>query len=283
MADQNMAWIEASLAGLPRPAFQARLRDELDRRIHMMTTMGVREGFSAVTPYITVVEIERVIAFAKEAFGAVETLRTTGGAGGLHCELRIGDSMLMLGGGAPARGREKPTALHVYVPDVDAVCKRALEAGAELVNPLEDKPYGERMCGVKDLGGNLWYIATRTVPAYEALRTVTPYLLQVNALGLIEFLKSAFSATEIGVFKTPDGKLMHAALRIGDAALEMGEAEAMPAAFYLYVPDADATYRQAMEAGAKPLYPPADQHYGDRVGGVEDAWGNTWYIASHLG
>jgi len=283
MANQNMAWIEASLAGCPRPAFQARLREELQRRIHMMTTMGVREGFSAVTPYITVVEIERVIAFAKEALGAVETLRTTGGAGGLHCEVRIGDSMLMLGGGVPAQGREKTNVLHVYVPDVDAACQRALAAGAELVNPLEDKPYGERMCGVKDAGGNLWYIATRTAPMHEALRTVTPYLLQANALGLIEFLKAAFSATEIGVFKTPDGKLMHGALRIGDAALELGDAEPVPAAFYLYVPDADATYRQAVEAGAKPLYPPADQPYGDRAGGVEDAWGNTWYIASHLG
>ena len=248
----------------------------------MMTTMGVREGFSAVTPYITVVEIERVIAFAKEALGAVETLRTAGSAGGLHCEVRIGDSMLMLGGGVPAQGREKTNVLHVYVPDVDAACQRALAAGAELVNPLEDKPYGERMCGVKDAGGNLWYIATRTAPMHEALRTVTPYLLQVNALGLIEFLKAAFSATEIGVFKTPDGKVMHGALRIGDAALEIGDAEPMPAAFYLYVPDADAVYRQAVEAGAKSLYPPADQPYGDRAGGVEDAWGNTWYIDSHL-
>ena len=283
MADRQTAWIEASLAGLPRPAFQARLREELERRIHMMTTMGVREGFSTVTPYITVVEIDRVIAFAKEVFGAVETLRTTGGAGGLHCELRIGDSMLMLGGGAPAQGREKPTVLHVYVPDVDATFQRALEAGAEALYPLEDKPYGERQGGVKDSGGNLWFIATRTTPAHEALRTVTPYLLQVNALGLIEFLKAAFSAKELGIFKTPDGKLMHGALVIGDAALEMGEAEPMPAAFYLYVPDADATYRQAVEAGAKSLYPPADQPYGDRAGGVEDAWGNTWYIASHLG
>ena len=52
-------------------------------------------------------------------------------------------------------------------------------------------------------------------------------------------------------------------------------------AAHLYVPDADAVYRQAVAAGAKPLYPPKDQPYGDRVDGVEDAWGNTWYIATH--
>ena len=113
------------------------------------------------------------------------------------------------------------------------------------------------------------------------MRTITPFLLAENALGLHEFLKQAFSAREEGVvYKSPDGKLMHAMLWIGDAALEFGESQGLPFAFYLYVPDADAVYRQAVAAGAKPLYPPKDQPYGDRMGGVEDAWGNTWYIAT---
>ena len=281
MADQRTAWIEASLAGCPGKAFQLRLREELERRIRMMTTMGVREGFSTVTPYVAVVEVERLIAFAKETFGAVETERTTGSAGGVHCELRIGDSMLMFSGGSPVRGREKLNALHVYVPDVDAVYRQALEAGAESLYEPQDKPYGARDAGVKDPTGNIWFIATPKGPRHEALRTVTPYVLAANALGLIEFLKAAFSAKEIGVYKSPEGKLLHAALRIGDAALEFGEAQGLPFAFYLYVPDADALYQQAVAAGAKSLYPPSDQPYGDRVGGVEDAWGNTWYIASH--
>ena len=76
---------------------------------------------------------------------------------------------------------------------------------------------------------------------------------------------------------------MHAALRIGDAIVEMGEAEPMPAGFYLYVPDADALYRQAVAAGARSLLTPADQPYGDRMAVVEDGWGNTWCIATHLG
>lgn len=249
----------------------------------MMTTMAVREGFSTVTPYVAVVEVERLISFAKEVFGAVETERSTGSAGGVHCELRIGESMLMFGGGSSVRGREKLNALHVYVPDADAVYRRALEAGAESLYEPQDKPYGARDAGVKDPTGNLWFIATPKGPKHEALRTVTPFLLATNALGLIEFLKAAFGAKEIGVYKSPEGNLQHAALRIGDAALEFGEAKGLPFAFYLYVPDADALYQQAVAAGAKSLYPPSDQPYGDRVGGVEDAWGNTWYIASHLG
>jgi PhnB protein len=216
----------------------------------------------------------------------VETHRSqgTGSAGGIHCELRIGDSMLMCGGGEALRGREKLATLHVYVPDTDAAYRRALEAGSESIAAPEDKPYGARQGSVKDPAGNRWVIATHHGPIEEPQRTVTLFLVPpANVFGLIDFLKAAFHAEEIGMYKSPSGKLEYAAVRIGDAVLEFGEAPGFPQpAVYLYVPDADAVYQQAIEAGAKSLYPPADQHYGDRVGGVEDAWGNTWYIATYL-
>jgi PhnB protein len=230
-----------------------------------------------------VVEVERLVRFAKEAFGAVETGRSTGSSGHVHCELRIGDSMLMCGD--VAAGRERPLALHMYVPDADAVYQRALAAGAESLSAPQDRPYGERQGGVKDPTGNIWYMATRFpgVQGVKGMRTLTPYLHHQNPLGLIDFLKQAFSAQELGVYKSPEGRVMHAALRIGEAIVEMGEAEPMPAGFYLYVQDADALYRQAVAAGAKSLLAPADQPYGDRIGVVEDGWGNTWCIATHLG
>lgn len=286
MPDPKFASMEAVLAECPRKEFRHRLREELERRIRMTATTaisGVREGFTTVTPYLSVVEVERLIQFAKEAFGAVETGRSIGGSGHLHCELRIGDSMLMCTNAA--RGRERPLALHMYVPDADAVYRRALEAGAESLSVPQDRPYGERQGGVKDATGNLWYIATRFpgAEALEGMRTLTPYLHHQNALGLIDFLKRAFSAQELGVYKSPEGRVMHAALRIGDAIVEMGETTPMPAGFYLYVPDADALYRQAVAAGAKSVYAPADQPYGDRMGVVEDDWGNGWCIATHLG
>jgi PhnB protein len=138
---------------------------------------------------------------------------------------------------------------------------------------------------VKDPTGNIWYVATRFpgVQQVKGMRTLTPYLHHQNPLGLIDFLKQAFSAQELGVYKSPEGRVMHAALRIGEAIVEMGEAEPMPAGFYLYVQDADALYRQAVAAGAKSRLAPADQPYGDRIGVVEDGWGNTWCIATHLG
>jgi PhnB protein len=293
MPEGTMAWIEAALTECPRRKFQDRLREELERkiRIHMTaaqittTEAGVREGFTTVTPYLTVVEAERLVQFAKDAFGAVETGRSIGGSGHLHCEIQIGDSMLMCGGGESVRGNEKPLALHMYVPDADAAYERALAAGAESLAAPENKPYGERMAGVKDPTGNMWYLATRLPGAdvVEGMRTVTPYLHHNNALGLIDFLKHAFDAQELGVYKSPDGRVMHAAVRMGSSILEMGETTPMPASFYVYVPNADEVYQQAIAAGAKSVFAPVNQPYGDRMGVVEDGWGNTWCLATHLG
>jgi PhnB protein len=283
--EQNWQALETVLASAPGSRFRERLRNELESTMQMtMTPAGVPEGFTTVTPYVTVAEVERLIAFAKVVFDAEEVHRATGSAGGVHCTMAIGDSMLMFGGGPMARGQETLGALHVYVPDVDVVYRRALAAGAESVYEPEDKPYGERNCGVKDLVGNLWFVATR-LPGprpVEGLRTVTPFVLAKNALELIDFLKEALSAREIAVSKSPEGDLQHAAIWIGNAVLEFGESLPQPAAFYLYVPDADAAYQQAVAAGATSLTPPADQRYGDRMGGVRDPWGNTWYIASNV-
>jgi uncharacterized glyoxalase superfamily protein PhnB len=249
----------------------------------MLPITGIREGYTTVTPYVVAVEVDRLIEFAKQAFGAEITHQTKGPRGGTHCELRISDSMLMFVGGDMMRGQEKLTALHIYVPDTDAAYRHALAAGGVSVATPEDKPYGERQATVKDLAGNLWYIATHVGPTDGALRTVTPSLIRRNAFQLIDFLKAAFDATELGVYQTPEGRLIYAALRVGDGTLEMGEGEGSPSAFYLYVQDADAVYKRAVDAGARSLYAPADQPYGDRVGGIEDAWGNTWYIATYLG
>lgn len=78
-----------------------------------------------------------------------------------------------------------------------------------------------------------------------------------------------------------DNIVGHAAVRIGDSAAARGEWKPMPGAIYLYVKDADATYKRALEAGATSLMEPADQFYGDRSAGVRDPVGNYWWIATH--
>lgn len=250
------------------------------------TATPIREGFRTVTPYLTTPEGDRLIDFLKRTFGAEETHRSRSPSG-FHAEVRIGDSMLMIGSGEPPRGQERIGAFHVYVPDCDAAYYRALEAGAVSMGEPGDRPYGERSGFVKDFVGNHWYIATRfpSVVAPEGTGSLLPFLLPPDARALMEFLKRAFGAEEMAVFEEA-GRVMHAAVRIGDAVLEMGEpageAFPLPGGFFVYVADCDEWYRRAIAAGAKSLDGPADQPYGHRTAVVEDPFGNQWVTAALL-
>ena len=254
----------------------------------MTTTASqpIREGFHTITPYLVVQEAAELIDFVKQAFGAEEKLRTTGSAAGIHAEVQIGDSMLMIGGGGAWRGTPMPTAIHLYVRDADATYRRALQAGATSLYEPIDQPYGDREGGVKDCCGNSWYIATHRATGYlyRGLRSITPALHPRGASALIGFLKSAFGAEETERADSPEGSVLHAKLRIGDSIVELSDAhgpfQPMPTMIMLYVGDADAWYRRAIQAGATSLSAPAEQPFG-RMGGVQDPAGNHWYITTH--
>jgi PhnB protein len=123
-------------------------------------------------------------------------------------------------------------------------------------------------------------------PVPDGYPTVSPYLIVRGVSELVGFLKHVFEAEEIERIPGPDGAVSHAEVRIGDAMVMMGEApegyEPKPGSCYVYVPDVDAVYERALEAGATSVMEPADQFYGDRTGGVEDASGSTWWIATHI-
>ena len=250
----------------------------------------IPKGFRTVTAYPRVADAPALVGFLTRAFGAVETFRARSDRG-VHVELRIGDSMLRVGGGASdiaAHVEPAPTAFHVYVPDVDAAYARAVEAGAESIGEPRDMEYGERSAGVKDPSGNVWYIATAKGPSFlpTGAQTLMVYLHPRRAEPVIAFMQRAFGATGVEKFASPDGVIHHAHLRIGDATIEMGEAsgpyQPMPARFYLYVEHVDATYWKALEAGATSTSEPANQPYGERMGGVKDPFGNQWFIASRI-
>jgi PhnB protein len=282
-----LARLAADLRHYPNPSFAARLRATLKEKTTMSaaaaTTTRAREGFTTVTPYVATKD-SAFTEFVKQAFGAVET-ETTTGPRGVHRELRIGDSMIMVGesqeeGVVPIR----PAAYHIYVEDPDATYARALAAGATSLGEPADRPYGERSGFVQDVMGNHWYIGRSlqgpAVP--KGLRTVTPYLHPTNAPAYIDFLARAFGAVEEARHLAPNGRVMHAQVRIGNAVLEMGEpdpAVPLPTTFYLYVDDADALYHRAVAAGATSHTEPKDQWYGDRVASVVDSTGTLWYIA----
>jgi len=120
----------------------------------------------------------------------------------------------------------------------------------------------------------------------EGFQAVTPYFVVPDGPAFMNFLARAFGAEQISVHKTPDGAIMHAEMRLGGAIIELGQANSQWAAMrlntHVYVPDTDATYQRALDAGAKSLRPPKDEFYGDRTAGIEDPAGNFWWIATHI-
>jgi PhnB protein len=250
----------------------------------------VPRGFRMVTPYLVAADGLALLEFVKQGLGAEELMRAVMPTG-VHAEVRMGDTTFMVGGGLAGKkfpGTLQPNALHVYVEDVDAVTRNAVAAGASLIDEPRDQDYGERSSTVKDAAGNFWYIATAQGESHipKGLFSVNPYLHPRRAEPLIGFLKRAFGAEEVAKYASPDGVVHHAVIRVGDSVLEMGEAhgkyEPMEAMFYLYVPNMEAVYRQALAAGATSFQEPTDQPYGDRNAGVKDAFGNKWYIATHV-
>jgi PhnB protein len=98
--------------------------------------------------------------FVRSAFGAVEIERQKMGPRSFHIEAQIGDSVIVLETGDPPHPEGRPGSIYVYVSDVDAAYRRALDAGALSVAAPEDKPYQERSAGVRDSFGNTWWIST---------------------------------------------------------------------------------------------------------------------------
>lgn len=135
-------------------------------------------------------------------------------------------------------------------------------------------------------------MAVRPIP--EGMHSVTPHLVCAGAAEAIDFYVEAFGAVDLGRLAGPDGKLMHAMIRIGDSALmlvdEFPEWGALgpkalkgsPVTIHLYVEDVDRFVERAVAAGATIKMPVADAFWGDRYGQLEDPFGHRWSVATHV-
>lgn len=134
----------------------------------------------------------------------------------------------------------------------------------------------------------------KVTPVPEGMHTVTPHLVCAGAADAIEFYKRAFNAEELGRIPGADGKLLHAAIRIGDSTVMLTDEfpdwdslgpkslKGSPVTIHLYVENVDAFVERAVDAGAKITMPLADAFWGDRYGKLEDPFGHHWSVATHI-
>jgi uncharacterized glyoxalase superfamily protein PhnB len=137
-------------------------------------------------------------------------------------------------------------------------------------------------------------MAGNVKPVPEGLHTITPHLIVRNAAQAVEFYQKAFGAQVLHVHHMPNGKIMHAQLRVGDYVFmladefpEMGGKEpetlgGSPVYLHVYVDNVDALFEQAVAAGAKVTMPLANQFWGDRYGQVVDPYGHRWSLGMHI-
>jgi len=122
----------------------------------------------------------------------------------------------------------------------------------------------------------------------EGYNSVSVYIVANGAQRVVDFLKKTFNAGELRRFDTPDGKIMHGEVRVGDTVVKIADAggnyPVFPAWLHVYVPDVDATYKKALDAGGISVQAPVRKEGDpDKRGGVKDPAGNTWWISTQMG
>ena len=133
--------------------------------------------------------------------------------------------------------------------------------------------------------------ATRAIP--EGFHTITPHLVCEGAAKALDFYRECFGAVEVSRMPGPDGRIMHAEMRIGDSIFMLADdfpdygcvgplaLKNTPVYIHLYVEDVDAAFARAIDAGGKPIMQVADMFWGDRYGKIEDPFGHHWSLATH--
>ena len=128
----------------------------------------------------------------------------------------------------------------------------------------------------------------------EGHHTVTPSIIVAGAAKAIEWYEQALGAVEVSRFSAPDGRIVHAEIKIGDSHIMMGDEMpdygvrgphalgGTPVSFFIYGPNVDAAWQRATDAGGKVIMPLVDQFWGDRSGCIEDPWGHRWWLSQRV-
>jgi PhnB protein len=178
-----------------------------------------------------------------------------------------------------AKSTAKKAAKKKASSKVTRKAKPAAKSARAVAKPVKARPKARPKAKARP-------VTAKAQPAAAPPRyhTVTPMLNIEGADEAISFFKDAFGASERVRMPGPDGKIMHAELLIGDSVVMISDVMQQPAtksSIFLYVPDCDAVYSQAVAAGANAAMPLQDMFWGDRFGSVTDPFGNTWSVATH--
>lgn len=188
------------------------------------------------------------------------------------------------------KSREEAIELSKRFPN-PAVDGKSAEIEVRPFFELEDFGPSEAIDRFREMEAKL---KTRVKPVPDGMHTVTPHLVCAGAADAIEFYKKAFNATEMGRMAAPQGKLIHAMIRIGDSPVMLVDEfpdwgsfgpkalKGSPVTIHLYVEDVDAFVSRAVAAGAKITMPVEDMFWGDRYGKLEDPFGHHWSVATHI-
>jgi PhnB protein len=291
----SLVSVAERLRDVPSEKFRMKLKEDLQKEANMsspargeLPRTWIPEGFRTVTPYVIAQPCAEVMKFLKTVFGATEKGRYLTPDGKImHAELLFGDCAVELSDGSE-QYPSRPAMFIVSVENADETYAKAMAAGATSLYEPTTQFYGDRDAGVRDVGGNNWFITTRRVsehsPADQPM--VITGVHAHDAAKLIDFWKAAFGGDDSIRHNSPDGTVAHARVKIGDAYLTIGEPrgewQPRPIALHMYVPDVDAAYARAVAAGAVAVHPPADKPYGERSGEVRDPMGNQWFLATML-
>ena len=152
------------------------------------TVKAIPEGYEGATPYLVIKGAASALEFYRKAFGATEIMRMPAPGGTIgHAEIKIGKAIIMLADEFPDMDYKSPQAyggtpvsIMIYVPDVDRFVQRAVDAGAKLVRPVEDKFYGDRGASLEDPFGHQWHFATHVedVPPDEMEKRAQAFMKQ---------------------------------------------------------------------------------------------------------
>jgi uncharacterized glyoxalase superfamily protein PhnB len=225
-------------------------------------------------------EMHPAPGFAALGHGGLRLLLNAPGSGGAGQQLPDGDH--------PAPGGWN--RIQIPVKDLQATYASLSQRGAHFRSqPIEGT--GGLQVLLDDPSGNPVELfepkQQRAVsPIPDGYHTVTPFFVVQDVAALIDFVERAFAARIDRLMRSDDHVIRHATVDIGDSKLMFSSGtelyEARPSTLQLYVEDVDAVFTRAIGAGARQLEAPADQFYGDRRAGVEDAWANQWWIATHI-